>query len=78
MPGINIHFGTLDDFTKAILEENPNLPTVRGDMPDTWIHGLMSNPQGTKLARNIRPLIPALEILNTQIRLWSLETKCLS
>ncbi len=78
MPGINIHFGTLDDFTKAILEENPNLPTVRGDMPDTWIHGLMSNPQGTKLARNIRPLIPVLEILNTQMGLWGIETISLS
>jgi len=31
MPGVNVHFGTLDDFAKAILAEKPDLPVVRGD-----------------------------------------------
>ena len=68
MPGVNIHFGTLDDFAKAVVAENPELPLIRGDMPDTWIHGLMSMPQATKAARDTRPLEPALEILDTQLR----------
>lgn len=44
IPEMNIHFGTLDDFAHAVQADNPDLPTIRGDMPDTWIHGLMSNP----------------------------------
>ncbi len=73
MPGVRVHFGTLDDFARAALAENPQLPVVRGDMPDTWIHGLMSNPEATKTARNIRPLEPALESLDTQLRIWGLD-----
>ncbi|MEI8080179.1 MAG: hypothetical protein WCH61_11190, partial [bacterium] len=73
MPDVNVHFGTLDDFAKAVIAENPKLMVVRGDMPDTWIHGLMSMPQATRVARNMRPLAPALEILDTQLRLWGLS-----
>ncbi len=78
MPGIKIHFGTLDDFAKAIFAENPNLPTVKGDCPDTWIHGLLSNPQETKIARNIRPLASALDGLNTQMGIWGIPAGSIS
>ena len=54
----------------AILAEKPDLPVVRSDSPDTWIHGPMSDPAGAKLARNTRPLIAATEALNTQLRGW--------
>lgn len=74
MPGVKIHFGTLDDFTKAVLAEHPDLPTVKGDCPDTWIHGIQSNPEETKIARNIRPLEPALDALNTQMNSWGIPT----
>ncbi|NLR59280.1 hypothetical protein HGH93_14280 [Chitinophaga polysaccharea] len=74
MPGVKIHFGTLDDFTKAVLAEHPNLPTVKGDCPDTWIHGIQSNPEETKIARNIRPLESALDALNTQMNSWGIPT----
>lgn len=72
MPGVKIHFGTLDDFAKAVLAEKPQLPTVKGDCPDTWIHGLQTNPLETKIARNIRPLESALDVLNTQMKGWNL------
>jgi hypothetical protein len=78
MPGINIHFGTLDDFAKAIIAENPDLPTIKGDTPDTWIHGLMANPRESKLARNVRPLEPALDALNTQLKIWGIQTQPLA
>jgi alpha-mannosidase len=74
MPGIKIHLGTLDDFAYAIMAENPDLPTIKGDTPDTWIHGLMSNPRESKIARNIRPLEPALDVLNTQMKIWGIQT----
>lgn len=72
LPGIKIHFGTLDDFTKAVLAEKPDLPIVKGDCPDTWIQGLQSNPRETKIARNIRPLEPALDGLHTQMKYWGI------
>ncbi|QIL40526.1 hypothetical protein G7074_15390 [Pedobacter sp. HDW13] len=75
LPGVKIHFGTLDDFAKAVLAENPNLPTVKGDCPDTWIHGLQSNPQEAKTGRNIRPLESALDGLNTQMKAWGIPVK---
>ena len=78
MPGIKVHFGTLDDFAKAIIAENPNLQTIKGDTPDTWIHGLMSNPEESKIARNIRPLEPALDALNTQMNIWGISTQSLA
>lgn len=74
MPGIKIHFGTLDDFARAIFAENPTIPSVKGDTPDTWIHGIMANPQETKIARNIRAQEPALDILNTQMKIWGIQT----
>ena len=74
LPGVKIHFGTLDDFAKAVLAENPELPVVRADMPDTWIHGWMSMPLEAKAARNFRPLEPALDTLDTQLRGWGVAT----
>ena len=72
LKGVRVHFGTLDDFVHAIEAEKPNLPVVRGDGTDTWIHGIMSMPQTTKIARNIRPLEPALDALDTHLRAWGL------
>ena len=46
LPGVQVHFSTLDDFAKAVLAEKPDLPVVRADMPDTWIHGWLSMPIG--------------------------------
>ena len=69
-PGVKVHIGRLSDFGDAILAEKPDLPLVRGDTPDTWIHGPMSDPDGAKLARNTRPLITATEVLNAQLRGW--------
>ena len=73
LPGVQVHFGTLDDFARAVIVENPDLPVVRADMPDTWIHGWMSMPIEAKAARNFRPLEPALDALDTQLRAWGLS-----
>lgn len=78
LPGVKIHLGTLDDFAKAIIAEHPNLPTIKGDAPDTWIHGLLSAPQGAKMARNIRPLEPALDGLHTQMKAWGIPVAPIS
>jgi hypothetical protein len=74
MPGVRLHVGTLDDFLAAVEAEKPQLPVVRGDTPDTWIHGLMSMPEATKIARDVRPLEPALDSLDTHLKLLGLQT----
>ena len=71
---IKIHFATLDEFANAVLAENPDLPVIRGDMVDPWIHGVMAMPQESKTARNVRPLEPALDILNTELKNWGIAT----
>ncbi|ETZ24835.1 hypothetical protein [Pedobacter sp. V48] len=78
MPGATIHLGTLDDFAKAVIAEKPDLPTVKGDTPDSWIHGLLSNPREAKIGRNIRPLESALDGLNTQMGIWGIPVNSIA
>lgn len=70
LPGVRVRLGRLADFADALLKEHPKLPVVRGDMPDPWIHGVMSMPVETALIRHTRPQIGALEALNTLLGLW--------
>jgi hypothetical protein len=72
LKGVKLHFATLDEYAKAVLAENPAIPTVKGDMVDPWIHGVMAMPQATKTARNVRPLESALDVFNTQLNGWGL------
>jgi len=72
LPGVKVRIGRLSDFSDALLAEKPTLPVVRGDMPDTWIHGPMCDPQGARLARLTRPALAAAESLNTLERTWGL------
>ncbi len=76
LPKAKVTFGMLDDFARAIEAEKPNLTVIRGDMPDTWIHGLMSNPIETGTARTIRPLEPALQTLDAELRAWGCSPGC--
>lgn len=73
MPGVKVRVGRLEDFADAILPLHLDLPVVKGEAPDTWIHGDMSDPGGMRIARNLNPLIPALEALNTQLRNWKIK-----
>jgi alpha-mannosidase len=44
-PNARIRVGRMSDFAEAITAEHPNLPVVKGDMPDGWIHGYFSMPK---------------------------------
>jgi hypothetical protein len=68
--GVKVRMGTMDDFVDAILKTNPKIPVVKGEMPDSWIHGVMCDPGGSKLSREVHPQIAAAEALHTQINLW--------
>ncbi len=71
MPEATVRIGRLSDFAEAILKEHAELPVVRGDMPDSWIHGPMCDPEGEKIARNARPKMVASEMIDTEQRLWN-------
>lgn len=70
LPGVKVRIGRLSDFSDALLARKPEIPVVRGDMPDTWIHGPQCDPVGGRLARRIRPLLETAELLDTELRGW--------
>ncbi len=70
-PKARLKIGRISDFYDALMKENPQLPLVRGDMPDTWIHGYMSMPKEVKESRSVRKEIFALEALNTLCGIWN-------
>jgi alpha-mannosidase len=72
MPGVKVRVGTLDDFARAILKLHPDLPVVKAEAPDSWAHGCMCDPDGTRIARDLQMLAPAAEVLDTQTRLMGL------
>jgi hypothetical protein len=72
LPGVKVRIGRLSDFADAIRAEAPAIPVVRGDMPDTWIHGPMCDPAGARLARNLRPLLGVAEGLETELAAWGI------
>ncbi len=73
LPGVRVRIGRLSDFADAILRQRADIPVVRGDMPDTWIHGPMCDPRGASLARTIRPAMAATEALHTHLRAWDVS-----
>lgn len=78
MPGVKVKFGKLEDFYDAFMDEqNKNIPIVRGDMPDTWIHGFESMPIETKTGCNARPIEGAIALLDTELRAAGVNTPSL-
>jgi len=69
-PGARVRTGSMADFYRAIIAENPRLAVVRGDMPDTWIHGYMSMPREVKMARKLSADLFNLQELNTMMGFW--------
>ncbi|MGO3163995.1 MAG: hypothetical protein ACTIJ2_12265 [Sphingobacteriaceae bacterium] len=70
-PNAKVRIGQMSDFYEAIMQENPTLPVVDGDMPDTWIQGYMSMPREVKDSRRISKDLFALASLNTLYDTWS-------
>jgi alpha-mannosidase len=71
LPGVRIKIGRLSDFHDLLLKENPELPVIKGDMPDTWIHGYMSNPRETRLSKKLQRETFDTEVLNNLLKTWT-------
>jgi hypothetical protein len=78
MPNVNVKIGRLSDFHDLLMKENPDLPVVKGDMPDTWIHGYMSMPRETKLSKELQRKTYNIEILNCQMNQWGMSSNSIS
>jgi hypothetical protein len=71
LPDVNIRIGRLSDFYDLLMQEDPEIPVVTGDMPDTWIHGYLSKPRETRLSKYLQRETYNTEILNTQLNHWT-------
>ena len=77
LPGVKVRFGRPGEFADAILAEektNPTLPVIRGDMPDTWVHGQMSCPEPTKIHRHATGDLVTLGQLDTTLHAFGITT----
>ena len=68
LPNAKIRIGQLEDFYDALMKENPELPVIRGDMPDTWIHGYMSMPSEVKKNKSLQRSIYVEEALEYAVK----------
>ena len=78
LPGVKVRFGDPAEFADAIIAEekaHPSLPIVRGDMPDTWIHGMMSLPETTAIHRRTIGDLVTLGQLDTTLRAFGVATE---
>ena len=78
LPGVRVRFGDPAEFADAIIVEekaHPSLPVVRGDMPDTWIHGVMSLPEATAIHRRATGDLITLGQLDTTLRAFGVATE---
>lgn len=55
-PGAQVVASTLDAFAEGLRSVRPNLPVVRGEIGDTWIHGTGSDPQKVSALRTLEAL----------------------
>lgn len=78
IPNARITVGRMEDFADSLLAEKPDPPVVRGNMSDSWIHGLASSPNAMKTLANARPKLFALEALRTLDAAWGIQLQPLS
>lgn len=60
LPGCGVSIGTMDDFARAMLAGDFDIPVVRGDLADTWIRGVGSAPLGVRRVRAARRKLDTL------------------
>ena len=78
LPGVKVRFGYPSEFAEAILAEekaNPTLPVIRGDMPNTWVHGQMSSPEPTKIHRQATGALVTLGQLDSTLQAFGVATE---
>ena len=70
-PKAKVRIGRISDFHDALMKEKPDIPVIRGDMPDTWIHGYLSMPKEVGMDKFTQRGLFNLEALNTLYGIWN-------
>lgn len=52
-PEAEVFASTLDAFAEGLLKLEDSLPVIKGDIGDTWIHGIGSDPKKTAMLRSL-------------------------
>lgn len=75
-PDVKVKIGSISDFgDRMVSEDLSGLPVISKDMPDSWIHGAMTNPDGMILTRKAVPDLFAAEKLQTMLGDWGIENE---
>lgn len=61
MPDAAAVIGTLDDFYEALVPHAAGLPVIRGDLADSWIHGVGTYPREVAKLRALRHALVDIE-----------------
>ena len=72
LPGVKVKIGRLSDFADTIKKSGAELPVVRLDMPDSWIHGPMGSPDAVAQSRRTMLDTGTGETMQTQELLWGI------
>jgi alpha-mannosidase len=76
LPNVKVRIGTLGDFGESILKEDLSMiPVIREDMPDTWIHGPMCDPEGVKISMETVPKIYSAAVLGELFKNWNINNE---
>lgn len=68
-PEAEITVGSLDDFAFALAALKPDLPVVRKDLADSWIHGVATMPAEVARLRSVRNRLVSVESAEAILRL---------
>ncbi|MDR6551693.1 glycosyl hydrolase-related protein [Paenibacillus qinlingensis] len=73
-PNTEVKIGTMDDFARDFeARDYPDIPVIRKDLADTWIHGIGTYPEEVSRVRRMRSDIAARESLATVEQLQGLR-----
>jgi alpha-mannosidase len=61
LPDTEVVFGSLDDFVNELGNQELDLPIIRGDLADTWIHGIGTYPREVSRIRALRHELVGIE-----------------
>lgn len=64
-PGTEVVIGTMDDFARDLLSYDLNVPVIKSDLADSWIHGIGTYPREVAKVRALRQDIFTVESLTT-------------
>lgn len=64
-PDAEVHLGTMDDFARDFIARGyDDIPVIRKDLSDTWIHGVGTYPEEVSRVRQLRYDLAAAESLH--------------